>query len=321
MLIPTNEKYWTGRTDSTTNQAAFRMHQIVQLSAPKESVANKTCTLIGFSSEEGVRRNNGRLGAAGGPDALRGELAKLPWRMPVECKLYDMGTIVCEGEALEKAQAELGAAVTASLQEKTSPVILGGGHETAYGHYRGVRDFIGPDAKLGVVNIDAHFDLRSYEEQPSSGTMFKQMLDDDPNVDYLVLGIQEFGNTQLLFDEADAKGVTYIMEQAITSGRMDDILKKVSVFIEKQDYVLLTLCSDVLNSAFAPGVSAPSPFGLDPLTVRTFIQHVASHEKTLSFDISEINPALDRDNQTVKLGAYLTNEAISALLGGRSHDD
>lgn len=317
MLIQSNEKYWSGRTDSETDRTAFRMHQIIQFSELKESATNKTCTLIGFSSEEGVRRNNGRLGAAEGPNALRSELAKLPWRLPVDCRLIDLGTVVCKDDQLEEAQAELGAVVQKSLQNHTKPVILGGGHETVYGHYTGVRDFLGPDAKLGVINIDAHFDLRSYEEQPSSGTMFKQMLDADPNVDYLVLGIQEFGNTEALFAEADAKGVTYVMEQEITTSPLDETLNKIQLFIEKQDAVLLTLCSDVLNSAYAPGVSAPSPFGLDPLIVRSFIQTVASHKKTLSFDISEINPSLDHHNQTVKLGAYLTNEAIFALLGGR----
>lgn len=317
MLIQTNKNYWSGRTDSTTNPSAFRMHQIIQFSELKESATNKSCAIIGFSSEEGVRRNNGRLGAAEGPNALRSELAKIPWRLPTEYQLVDMGTIVCEDRQLERAQAELGALVLASLEKNAHPVILGGGHETAYGHYLGVREFIGPDAKLGVINIDAHFDLRSYEEQPSSGTMFKQMLDVDPNVAYLVLGIQEFGNTESLFREADAQDVSYVLEQEITSNPLKHTLEIIDSFIEQHDYILLTLCSDVLNAAAAPGVSAPSPFGLDPLIVRSFIQTVASHKKTLSFDISEINPALDHHNQTVKLGAYLTNEAIIALLGGR----
>ncbi|ARJ39217.1 formimidoylglutamase [Sporosarcina sp. P21c] len=317
MLIQSNEKYWSGRTDSETDRAAFRMHQIIQFPESMENYTDKTCTLIGFSCEEGVRRNNGRLGAAEGPNALRSELAKLPWRLPADCQLIDLGTIVCKDGQLELAQAELGAAVQNSLQNHAAPVILGGGHETAFGHYTGVRNFLGPNARIGVINIDAHFDLRSYEDQPSSGTMFKQMLDSDPNVDYLVLGIQEFGNTEALFAEADAKNVTYVTEQEITTSPLDDTLQKVQLFIEKQDAILLTLCSDVLNSAFAPGVSAPSPFGLDPLIVRSFIQTVASHKKTLSFDISEINPSLDHHNQTVKLGAYLTNEAIFALLGGR----
>lgn len=318
MLIPSNEKNWTGRTDSTTDRSAFRMHQIVQFSSLRESDSNKTCALIGFSSEEGVRRNNGRPGAAEGPDALRSELAKLPWRLDADRELVDIGTVQCADGRLEEAQAELGAAVADALNKKAKVVILGGGHETAYGHYLGVREFIGKDAKLGVVNIDAHFDLRSYDEQPSSGTMFKQMLDQDPQTNYFVLGIQEFGNTDALFQEADRQGVTYVTEQEITAGALYETLEKLDAFIEEQDAVLLTLCSDVLNAAFAPGVSAPSPFGLDPLIVRTLIQTAASHEKTLSFDISEINPSLDVNHQTVKLGAYLTNEAIAALLGGRS---
>ena len=84
-----------------------------------------------------------------------------------------------------------------------TPIILGGGHETAYGHYLGVRNYIGKEAKLGIINIDAHFDLRPYNEQPSSGTMFRQILEQDENSSYLVLGIQRYGNTQALFDKAD----------------------------------------------------------------------------------------------------------------------
>ncbi len=83
---------------------------------------------------------------------------------------------------------------------------------------------------------------------------------------------------------------------------------------------MLTLCTDVLNAAFAPGVSAPSPFGLTPMAVRALIRTVASHEKALSFDICEVNPAVDENGRTVKLGAYLTNEAIMAFMG-RNNDD
>ena len=61
---------------------------------------------------------------------------------------------------------------------------------------------IGEDASLGIINIDAHFDLRSYEEQPSSGTMFRQILEHDENSSYFVLGIQRYGNTQELFDHS-----------------------------------------------------------------------------------------------------------------------
>jgi len=305
---------WSGRIDHLTNKASFRYHQIIEATEIKDLQPGATCAIIGFESDEGVRRNKGLLGAATAPNELRKELAKLPWKFPKEMKIVDLGNVQCLGTGLEKAQQELGEKIFNVLSTETTPIILGGGHETAYGHYSGVRKYIGKDATLGIINIDAHFDIRSYEEQSSSGTMFRQILEKDGHTDYLVLGIQRYGNTQELFDKADELGVTYIYEEDMSLG---NTAPTIEAFIDQHDFVMLTLCTDVLNAAFAPGVSAPSPFGLDPAIVRSIIRTVASHKKTLSFDISEVNPVLDENNRTVKLGAYLTNEAITSFLGGK----
>ena len=307
MLKKSNQGLWSGRTDHLKNRESFRYHQVVEFAEIASS--SNSCAIVGFQCEEGVRRNNGRLGAAQAPDALRGELAKLPWRIAEGKRLVDVGNIECQDNHLEQAQQQLGDAVTDLLTKEMTPIILGGGHETAYGHYLGVRKFIGKDTSLGIINIDAHFDLRSYDEQPSSGTMFKQILDNDKKASYFVAGIQRYGNTQELFNRADELGVTYLYED-----EMDSLTEKLDQFIDQHDFIFLTLCTDVLNAAFAPGVSAPSPFGLDPAVVRTIIRKVTAHDKTLSFDISEVNPVLDENNRTVKLGAYLVNEAIVGFL-------
>ncbi|MCM3081292.1 formimidoylglutamase [Brevibacillus invocatus] len=312
---------WTGRTDHTERRSSFRYHQIVesmdlaQLQTSKEQI----CAIIGFECDEGVRRNQGRLGAAKAPNAMRQALASLPWKQSEGKRVLDVGNIRCEKEALEEAQEELGQVVSDLLAKSVTPIILGGGHETLYGHYLGVRNHIGQEASLGIINIDAHFDLRSYEVQPSSGTMFRQILENDQNSRYFVLGIQRFGNTQELFDKADELGVRYLYEEEMTEAP-DDITSALIEFIEKHDHVMLTLCTDVLNAAFAPGVSAPSPFGLTPMLVRSLIRTVTAQKKTLSFDICEVNPVLDENGRTVKLGAYLTNEAIMGFLGGDNYD-
>lgn len=307
---------WTGRTDHTERRSSFRYHQIVEITDldTLQAAKDRTVAIIGFECEEGVRRNQGRLGAAKAPNAIRQALASLPWKAKEGKRIVDVGNVACPNEELEAAQEELGNAVSAIFSKSMTPIILGGGHETLYGHYVGVRKHIGKEASLGIINIDAHFDLRSYKVQPSSGTMFRQILEHDKNSSYFVLGIQRFGNTQELFDKADELGVRYVYEEEMTDARMDEISLFVSEFIEKHDHIMLTLCTDVLNAAFAPGVSAPSPFGLTPMVVRTLIRTVAAHKKTLSFDICEVNPILDENGRTVKLGAYLTNEAIMGLL-------
>ena len=94
-------------------------------------------------------------------------------------RLVDVGNIECLKTHLEQAQQQSGDAVTDLLTKEMTPIILGSGHETAYGHYLVVRKFISKDTSLVIINNDAHFDLRSYDEQTSSGTMFKQILDND----------------------------------------------------------------------------------------------------------------------------------------------
>lgn len=314
---------WIGRTDHTERRSSFRYHQIVErmeLDGPCKTFSTNTCAIIGFECEEGVRRNQGRLGAAKAPNAIRQALASLPWRTAEGHRLVDAGNVTCSNDKLEEAQRALGHAVSDLFSKSATPIILGGGHETLYGHYLGVRQHIGSDASLGIINIDAHFDLRPYDNQPSSGTMFRQIVEQDGNSRYFVLGIQRFGNTQELFDKADELGARYILEEDMHEGQIDNILSSLHTFMEQQDYVMLTLCTDVLNAAFAPGVSAPSPFGLTPMVVRSLIRTITAHKKTLSFDICEVNPAVDENGRTIKLGAYLTNEAIMTFMG-RNTDD
>ncbi|MDQ0272847.1 formimidoylglutamase [Cytobacillus purgationiresistens] len=310
MYIQPSLKNWHGRIDSQDDERSHRYHQVIKLLDLRELKQQKdrqTFNLIGFKCDEGVRRNKGRVGAGEAPDAIRQALAKLPWHLTSQAVIADYGDIQCDGKNMEEAQSRLGEAVSKLIQEKSFPIILGGGHETLYGHYLGVRKNIGEDAKLGIINIDAHFDMRPYDVESSSGTMFKQIMDQDQNCAYFCAGVQKQGNTLALFDEADQYNVEYILENELSS---NGEFNKIQQFMENNDYIMLTLCTDSISSAFAPGVSAPSPFGLNPRTVRDVINKVVSHRNTLSFDVSEVNPSLDHNGQTVTLAAHLINEAL-----------
>ncbi|AQU78415.1 formimidoylglutamase [Planococcus faecalis] len=310
--LPTSE-HWQGRIDSNTDPDSFRFHQAVQTQALTSlSAEPEAFAIVGFECEEGVRRNKGRLGAAAAPDQIRSKLASLPYNFDSCQKTFDVGNVVCEGQALEHAQQELGTAICKLLEQAATPIILGGGHETLYGHYLGVREFAGKDAKIGLINIDAHFDLRQ-AEHPSSGTMFRQILESDTNAGYLCLGVQTFGNTPALFKTAELLGCKYMMADELTLSDMPNAAKAIDEFCAQYDVVLATLCTDSINAAAAPGVSAPSPLGLDPLMVCKLLRYIMSKKNVKSFDISEVNPSLDEQQRTVKLAAYLVAEVMDGF--------
>lgn len=119
MLNKVDNHIWSGRTDHLENRTSFRYHQVVEVIAMEDlSPSSRTCAIIGFESEEGVRRNKGQLGAAKAPNALRSELAKLPWKFSVNERLVDVGNIQCVGTGLETAQQQLGDTIANVLEKK-----------------------------------------------------------------------------------------------------------------------------------------------------------------------------------------------------------
>jgi formiminoglutamase len=299
---------WTGRTDGTTPEH-LRWHQVVEQYVPGAQPG--ACVFIGFASDEGVRRNKGRPGAAKGPDALRQALASMALAEPL--KAFDAGTVIVADERLEDGQQRLGAAVTALLDAGHLPIVLGGGHEVAYGTYLGLAGSAcrTPQTRVGILNLDAHFDLRP-DPVPSSGTPFRQALESErargSALQYAVLGISQPSNTVVLFDTAAHFGVRYLLddrcEPAAAHGFVDDFLADV-------DLVHLTIDLDVLPAAVAPGVSAPAAFGVPLATIQSVCDQVSASGKLAVVDVAELNPSLDIDSRTARTAARLIHRIVT----------
>ena len=136
--------------------------------------------LIGFPQDAGVRRNAGRPGAAGAPLAIRRWLYRLtPWDAITgadltRINLLDLGN-VRSGDDVEASQAALAAVVAAVRTAGGLPVVLGGGHETAYGCFLG---HVAVAPAVAIVNIDAHLDVRpTLDGRGHSGSSFRQALE------------------------------------------------------------------------------------------------------------------------------------------------
>lgn len=282
------EKYnYSGRVDNETVHE--RIHQVVKDYNSESNVH----VIVGFSSDEGVRRNKGSLGAAEGPFKVREKMSSYAYTG----SLFDAGTIIGT-ENLNQSQKNLGTVVNDVYKNNSFPLIIGGGHETFYGHYLGARQAF--DGKIAIVNLDAHFDLR--DETPSSGTMFHQILSADSEVDYYCIGLQPQGNTQTLYDTADAFGVKYY---TIDEVRKSAVIDKVIAELGNYEAVVLTLCMDSLQQAIAPGVSAPSPNGYTAVEIHDIISKFALLDNLKSFDISEVSPPLDTNDKTSAMAASI----------------
>ena len=123
------------------------------------------------------------------------------------------------------------------------------------------------------------------------------------------------GQTLSLFKKADSLNAEYILAKSITEPNYDSISRKLSTFLIKHEYIYVTICSDIFNSAYAPGVSALQPFGMNPETVLKFIKEVLKSNKVISLDIAEVSPRFDKDNRSAKLAAVIIFATINTLVG------
>ncbi|WP_041667357.1 formimidoylglutamase [Acetohalobium arabaticum] len=325
---PVDKEIWQGRIDDTDDFTAFRWHQWIELIDLTDENLNPIVDkkqgfcFLGFRGDQGVKRNGGRPGAAKGPISIRRELANLPVRFDRETKLFDAGNISSSDASMEIQQEALALAIKKIIDLDLFPLLLGGGHEIALGHYNGLlKSKINNDQKpkIGIINFDAHFDLRPYPDGGNSGTMFRQIADQcqSSGIDYsyLAVGIQKCGNTVSLFKTADELGVDYILAEDITEFNILDILNKLDSYINQNDYIYLTICSDVFSSAFAPGVSSIQPLGIEPEIALNLIKHIMKSNKVISCDIAEVSPRFDLDNSTAKLAAIIIFAIINTLVG------
>jgi len=260
--------------------------------------------LLGFPSDEGVRRNGGRIGASEAPDKIRRELYKMTPDAE-ETTLFidliehttDVGDLNISGD-LEEDQQKLGNIVAGYLEQGVVPIILGGGHETAYGHFLGYSE---ANLRTSIFNLDAHADVRPLKKgKAHSGSPFRQALRHErQSVEtYLVAGLQPHSVARSHLKFIDGHGGDYLF-------RDETNITSISGFFHQHESerLMVTFDMDAVDQSQAPGVSAPCANGISADLWLTAAYLAGRNEQVTSFDLSEFNPRYDRDSQTAKLAA------------------
>lgn len=268
--------------------------------------------IVGFPSDEGVRRNGGRVGAAGAPDRIRRVLYRLtpdaeapePFTRLIQ-ETTDLGNLVVTDD-VERDQAALGEALEPYVGAGTFVILLGGGHETSYGHFLG---YARAERDVRIINVDAHPDVRPVNSAGAhSGSPFRQALLDPSGRcrGYTVAGLrpQCVATAHLAFIAEHGGRVIWgrDLDEAVATRLYDG-----------PGPVLATFDMDAVNAAEAPGVSAPSCDGLRTGTWLAAALAAGRSPAVSSMDIVEVNPTVDQDARTERLAALTVWTVLRGL--------
>lgn len=288
------------------------------LGAALHEGAAPRCVIAGFPCDEGVRRNGGRPGAAGGPPAIRAALARLTPDVAdaerfaeLARHTRDLGDVGPTGD-LDADQARLAELLAPHLAAGAFAIVLGGGHETSYGHFLARVQAAaehGASDEVRVLNWDAHPDVRpSHGGRGHSGTPFRQMLEhpSHPCARYVVAGLQPHS--------VAASHLAYVREHGAAHFHTDvDTVQAIGAIYAAERPTLASFDLDAVDAAHAPGVSAPAIGGFDVATWLHAAYLCGRTETVRSMDVVELSPPHDPDGRTARLAALTVWHVLRGL--------
>ncbi|MCW5776052.1 MAG: formimidoylglutamase [Phycisphaeraceae bacterium] len=247
--------------------------------------------LLGMPDDTGVRLNGGRVGAAAGPAAFRDALTRLGAAMPDGLNwpaVYDAGDVQPAGDDLEETHSRVTQAAGALIDAGLLPVGIGGGHDLTFAFVRAasVRR-----PRLAGISFDPHLDVR---EQTGSGMPMRALIERCG-----VRRVDLFGYSSTVNSAEHARW--FIKHGGCIRGRSE-----LQAVLEEGDSPLFaTFDLDVIDMAFAPGVSAMNPAGWSSTEAAEVAREVGRCPRVVCFDVMELNPATDDRGRTARLAAWL----------------
>jgi len=260
-----------------------------------------------------VRRNRGRPGAATAPAEIRRWLARLTpdaraGQRFVELLEHtqDLGDVPVSSD-LEGDQQRLGERVAELLEQGTFPIVLGGGHETAYGHFLG---YVAAGRKVSLLNWDAHPDVRPLREgRGHSGSPFRQAWEHPSRLcrGYCVAGLLPQSVAAAHFGYVEDRGGAVVWRADLTAARVRRL------YTDLRGPTLASFDIDAVDQSQAPGVSAPAIGGMSAELWLEAAYRAGRSRRVTSCDVVETNPAHDRDGQTARLAALTVWHVLRGL--------
>ena len=163
------------------------------------------------------------------------------------------------------------------------------------------------EEELGILVLDAHYDLRVVSEGLTSGSWLGELLEQwRGRVEALVIGVADYLNPPYLESRASELGVRVIPLARIIEKGVEEALEAIDRLAERGfSYYYISIDMDHLGEAWAPGVNAPSPLGLDPQSSMLILREAASKLKPRGIDVVEVAPPYDVGDRTSRLAAAL----------------
>ena len=290
--------------------------------------------LIGLPEDIGVKANYGRTGTASAFESALKSLVNIQHNK--FCKGNDLlilGQLDVEEEMnlaanlsvhnkdqkkklfelVSKIDKEVSHVIHEIVNAGKIPIIIGGGHNNAYGNIKGLA--LAKGKPVNAINFDAHTDFRILEGR-HSGNGFSYAFEDGFLKNYYIFGLHESFVSKSVFNTLKnlperVKYSTYEELEVRKTKNFDEEISNAYSFIKSEPFGI------ELDLDAIPGIysSAMTLSGFSVQQARNYIHYFGKHKNASYLHICEGAPELDKSNNnhlTGKLIAYLITDFMKS---------
>ena len=274
--------------------------------------------IFGIPEDIGVRANHGKAGTSGAWEAflkaflnvqvnrfsnpskmlLLGEIAvSEEMRKAAHVDMTDPNYVEKLGGQVEKVDEKVSEVVRLILEAGKTPIIVGGGHNNAFGNIKGASQAL--QKPINVINIDAHTDLRKTDFR-HSGNGFSYALKNGFLKRYYIYGLHENYTPEYIFEEMkNSEGIKFVLFEDLQS---DPILpfSEALNFINEENFGLELDCDAIAN--FPSSAVSPTGFSLED--ARHLLKQAAKEKNCIYLHVCEAS----------ENGHFPTGKALSYLV-------
>jgi arginase len=234
--------------------------------------------------------------------------------------------------------------VSETIKANLFPVILSGDHSTAGATIAGLK-MARPQAKIGAIWIDAHADLHTPFTTPSGnmhGMPVAVSIAED-NLDCKVHDVDEHtlkawdalknigGIAPKILPEdivfislrdyekeeehlIKKYGMKIITTSEVRRKGPEQVARSVFRYLSDCEYIYVSFDVDSLDASISKGTGTPVTNGLREREVEDLISKFMQHRKICCFEITEVNPTLDKENLMAEIAFNILQRSVNVLL-------
>ena len=231
-------------------------------------------------------------------------------RREIRTHVADRGDVDLKGLTIEKATGPIRDAIEFSASVHELTLLVGGNNAVTR---PGVLGLEVPLEKVGLITLDAHFDMRDTREGLSNGNPVRALIQDGlPGANIAQVGLASFANSKAMHEDALVAGNMVVTMEEVRLNGIQRAIERAIGHVGHCEAVVVDCDIDVIDRSQFPAAPGARPGGMAVMDFFKAVRLLASEPRVRVIDLTEWDPPLD----STDLSALTAARWVAECLGG-----